>query len=260
MLEEFFCCVILVDSAMFVVNGISCLLNICSCLIVHAFAFREELTQKTGQKHSVRYERTAMVRTVKEDTDGKAHICNAIDWSSIYKTEEATWLKARIKYLLNGETTLSNWLRVRGYLKGLDEKTCTQQVQAFRHRWLQHLCEEYECQAVFDKAVKHLLTQKRRSESKRGCAYRSKSGDMCAVGCLISDKAYDPKIEGSSIYNSQVQEALAESGVPTYNKMVFLLADLQYIHDEASISLWKGHLRILAKQHNLTWKDEHEAL
>lgn len=32
---------------MFVVNGISCLLNIGSCLVFHAFALREELAQKT---------------------------------------------------------------------------------------------------------------------------------------------------------------------------------------------------------------------
>ena len=38
---------ILEDSAMLVVNGISCLLNISSCLVFHAFTLREELTQKT---------------------------------------------------------------------------------------------------------------------------------------------------------------------------------------------------------------------
>lgn len=32
---------------MLVVNGISCLLNISSCLVFHAFTLREELTQKT---------------------------------------------------------------------------------------------------------------------------------------------------------------------------------------------------------------------
>lgn len=49
---------------------------------------------------------------------------------------------------------------------------------------------------------------------------------MCAVGCLISDKAYDPEIEGHSVFNSQVQERLAESGVPIYSKMKFLLTEL----------------------------------
>ena len=69
-----------------------------------------------------------------------------------------------------------------------------------------------------------------------------------------------PKSKATQSTISGCKEKLAESGVPTYSKMQFLLADLQYIHDEASSSLWKGHLRTLAKLHNLTWKDEHEAL
>lgn len=175
---------------------------------------------------------------------------------------EAGWLRETVKDRLGPYTTLREYV-VKALNPDLSHLTYDErrnQFQAFRHRWLQHLCEEYECQTVFDKVVKHLLTQKRRSEGKQGCAYRGEGGDMCAVGCLISDKAYDPEIEGHSVYNSQVQEALAESGVPTYNKMVFLLADLQYIHDEASISLWKEDLQDLARHHNLTWKDEHEAL
>ena len=175
---------------------------------------------------------------------------------------EAGWLRETVKDRLGPYTTLREYVMrvISPDLSHLYYVKRDEQFQAFRHRWLQHLCEEYECQTVFDRVVKHLLTQNRRSEGKRGCAYRGKDGDMCAVGCLISDKAYDPKIENLSVLNSQVQETLAESGVPTYYKMRFLLADLQYLHDECSISLWKGHLRTLAKLHDLTWKDEHEAL
>ena len=36
--------------------------------------------------------------------------------------------------------------------------------------------------------------------------------------------------------------------------------DLQYLHDECPTDLWKTGLRNLARHHNLTWKDEHEAL
>ena len=35
---------------------------------------------------------------------------------------------------------------------------------------------------------------------------------------------------------------------------------LQYIHDRIAVSYWKPRLQDLAKRHNLTWKDEHEAL
>ena len=175
---------------------------------------------------------------------------------------EAGWLRETVKDRLGPYTTLREYVMrvISPDLSHLGYGERDEQFQAFRHRWLQHLCEEYECQVVFDKVVKHLLTQKRRSEGKRGCAYRGKDGDMCAVGCLISDKAYDPEIEGHSVFHLRVQETLAESGVPTYNRMKFLLADLQYLHDECSINLWKTDLQNLARHHNLTWKDEHEAL
>ena len=200
-----------------------------------------------------------------EDSGERLFICDAVVRAAADRKisgAEAGWLRETVKYRLGPYNTLEEYVvrAIKPDLSHLDYDENYDQFQAFRHRWLQHLCEEYECQAVFDKAVKHLLTQNRRSKNKRGCAYRGKGGDMCAVGCLISDKAYDPKIENSSVFNSQVQERLAESGVPTYRKMKFLLTDLQYIHDEASISLWKGHLRTLAKLHDLTWKDEHEAL
>ena len=200
-----------------------------------------------------------------EDSGERLFICDAALKAADDRKisgAEAGWLREAIKDRLGPYITLREYVvkAINPDLNHLTYDENYEQFQAFRHRWLQHLCEEYECQTVFDKVVKHLLTQKRRSEGKRVCAYRGKSGDMCAVGCLISDKAYDPKIEGSSVYNSQVLGKLAESGVPTYNKMKFLLGDLQYIHDARPISLWKVYLKKLAKKHNLTWKDEHEAL
>lgn len=175
---------------------------------------------------------------------------------------EADWLRETVKDRLGPYTTLGEYVMrvISPDLSHLTYDERNDQFQAFRHRWLQHLCEEYECQAVFDKVVKHLLTQKRRSEGKRGCAYHGEGGDMCAVGCLISDKAYDPEIEGHSVFHLRVQETLVDSGVPIYSKMKFLLADLQYIHDECPTDLWKTDLKELANHHNLTWKDEHEAL
>ena len=200
-----------------------------------------------------------------EDSGERLFICDAaVKAADDLKISgaEAGWLREAIKDRLGPYITLREYV-VKALNPDLDHLTYDEnydQFQAFRHRWLQHLCEEYECQAVFDKVVKHLLTQNRLSEGKRGCAYRDKDGDMCAVGCLISDKAYDPEIEGHSVFHLRVQETLAKSGVPTYNKMKFLLADLQYLHDECSISLWKTDLQDLARHHNLTWKDEHEAL
>ena len=206
-----------------------------------------------------------LAKTGHEALYERLFICDAVVRAAAARKisgAEAGWLRETVQDRLAPYDTLREYVVkvINPDLSHLTYKDRNTQFQAFRHRWLQHLCEEYECQAVFDKVVKHLLTQKRRSKDKKRCAYRGEDGAMCAVGCLISDKAYDPEIEGFSISSLDVQEKLAESGVPTYSKMKFLLTDLQYIHDEASISLWKGHLRTLAKLHDLTWKDEHEAL
>ncbi len=140
-------------------------------------------------------------------------ICDAVVRAAADRkisSAEAGWLLGAVYDRLGPYTTLREYVMrvITPDLSHLTYEDRNTQFQAFRHRWLQHLCEEYECQAVFDKVVKHLLTQKRRSEGKQGCAYRGKDGDMCAVGCLISDKAYDPEIEGHSVYYLRVQENL----------------------------------------------------
>ena len=213
------------------------------------------------------YERISpyLTKTGHETPGERLFICDAVVKAADDRkisSAEAGWLQDTMNDRLGPYITLREYVMrvISPDLSHLDYKDRNDQFQAFRHRWLQHLCEEYECQAVFDKVVKHLLTQKRRSEGKQGCAYRGKGGGMCAVGCLISDKAYDPEIEGFAVREAKVLDTLAASGVPTYNKMKFLLTDLQYVHDDAPISLWRSRLQNLAKQHNLTWKDEHEAL
>ena len=214
------------------------------------------------------YERISpyLAKKDQEASGERLFICDAVVRAAADRkisSAEAGWLRETVHDRLLPYTTLREYVMrvISPDLSHLAYKDRNTQFQAFRHRWLQHLCEEYECQAVFDKAVKHLLTQKRRSKNKRGCcAYRSEGGGMCAVGCLISDKAYDPKIEGSIVRETIVLDALAESGVPTYEKMKALLTNLQCIHDQRPIDLWKTDLQNLAKQHNLTWKDEHEAL
>lgn len=72
----------------------------------------EELTQKTGQKHSVRYERTAMVRTVKEDTDGKDTVTleipaliRALEWAR-EDAEDDVEIHKFVEKLINHEGTV----------------------------------------------------------------------------------------------------------------------------------------------------------
>ena len=200
-----------------------------------------------------------------EDSGEWLFICDAVLKAAAVRkisSAEAGWLRETIKDRLRPYTTLREYV-MRAIKPDLDHLTYDEnyyQFQAFRHRWLQHLCEEYECQAVFDKVVKHLLTQKRRSYGERGCAYRSEDGAMCAVGCLISDKTYELGIEGQSSWDVRVLAALNSSGIPTHGAMKSLLRNLQVLHDRIAVIHWKTHLKNLAKQHNLTWKDEHEAL
>lgn len=53
-------------------------------------------------------------------------------------------------------------------------------------------------QETFDKILKHLRTQGHPcmlSTGKGRCVYRNDAGESCAVGCLIPDEMYKPKLE-----------------------------------------------------------------
>lgn len=53
-----------------------------------------------------------------------------------------------------------------------------------------------QMQSDLNKMYDHLIEQGRASTRKRtGCAYRGDDNTMCAVGCLISDEAYNPEME-----------------------------------------------------------------
>ena len=70
---------------------------------------------------------------------------------------------------------------------------------------------------------------------------------MCAVGCLISDEAYNPKIEGQASWDVRVLAALGESGIPTHGTMKTLLRNLQDLHDRIDTIHWKTYLQDLAR-------------
>lgn len=97
---------------------------------------------------------------------------------------------------------------------------------------------------VFDKVRNHLLTQKQKSERGPGqsCGYRGKNGLQCAVGCLITDEAYNPEIEGEPISQELAQRCLIDSGITFTSKTEAMLLHLQYIHDFEDVSKWEGML------------------
>ena len=150
---------------------------------------------------------------------------------------------------------LEDWLQAKDLLTKLahlspDDRY--RQIQAYRHRWLKHLCEQYELQEVFDKVAAHLLRQRSRSYRKGGCAYRGKAGKMCAVGCLIADEHYRPSLEGSNLQSELVQAALKDSGINVTQDMKFMLEDLQTCHDYNEVSVWPQALRRIADHYKLS--------
>lgn len=91
------------------------------------------------------------------------------------------------------------------------------------------------------------------------CAYRSLDGKMCAVGCLISDEYYDPRIEGEVVprlvakYTRQrrLVQILKVCGID--NDQWPLLAALQSVHDTAAVDIWAEGLKKVAKRFGLNY-------
>ena len=107
------------------------------------------------------YERISpcLSKTRHEAPGERLFICGAVlkaaDDRKI-SSAEAGWLRETVKDRLGPYTTLQEYVMrvINPDLSHLSYDGRWNQFQAFRHRWLQHLCEEYECQAVFDKVVK----------------------------------------------------------------------------------------------------------
>jgi hypothetical protein len=111
-------------------------------------------------------------------------------------------------------------------------------------------------QEVFDKVATHLLTQNAKAmlpEDEEypveSCAYRAPDGKMCAVGCLIDEKLYDPSFERNSIDDRYLAEAISKSGVP--NEAWQLITDLQWLHDARYPEKWESGLQEIADKHSL---------
>ena len=95
-----------------------------------------------------------------EDSGERLFICDAVLKAAFDRKisgAEVGWLRETVCDRLRPYTTLREYVMrvISPDLSHLGYGERWNQFQAFRHRWLQHLCEEYECQAVFDKVVKH---------------------------------------------------------------------------------------------------------
>lgn len=117
-------------------------------------------------------------------------------------------------------------------------------------------------QEVFDRVVKHLLTQNKKSWSDEiyDCAYRNNEGLKCAIGCLISDENYYPELERYCIDSKELQNAIIKSGIRLKidnddiydpNGDLLFLYELQKIHDNFEPDTWPKKLFEHAKKWEL---------
>lgn len=110
-------------------------------------------------------------------------------------------------------------------------------------------------QEIFDKVKSHLLSQGKKSFQGISCAYRGDDGLKCAIGCLISDENYSSSLEGWTVGEASVLQALYGSGlgeiVWTERGQRLMLA-LQSVHDDCDPVDWPTQLKILAAEHGLT--------
>ena len=98
-------------------------------------------------------------------------------------------------------------------------------------------------QAIFDQSVAGLSRQGRPSqamiEGRVACAYRGTGGRRCAVGLVITDAEYHPRMEGLKIIQVSLDGLLPRR----LTRFLPLLEDLQAAHDG-----WPQHGRAWFKR------------
>lgn len=95
----------------------------------------------------------------------------------------------------------------------------------------------FDKQKDFDAVLTGLRAQNALAKGTIGeCFYRAPDGNKCAIGQLISDEKYDPKLEGKSAYNATVFSALypeADFEEPAVERHRHFLSELQRnLHDD----------------------------
>jgi hypothetical protein len=93
-------------------------------------------------------------------------------------------------------------------------------------------------QEIFDKVAQHLLAQGRPARAGDTCRYRAPDGSKCAIGCLIEDDQYAPRMEGIRLksladrYSGRLRNILNR----THGRRMFLVR-LQIVHDDCKTAL-----------------------
>jgi hypothetical protein len=112
-------------------------------------------------------------------------------------------------------------------------------------------------QKVFDTVAWHLLTQGQKCGDENQCRYRDEAGHKCAIGVLIPDDRYTPKMEGTAASILATTDAI---DIDYYHEGIranapedrdFLQA-LQDIHDDYDVSTWTTNLAACALGYGLS--------
>ncbi len=111
-------------------------------------------------------------------------------------------------------------------------------------------------QEIYDRVKAHLQRQGKPSFDEHGeCAYRGANGTKCAVGCLITDRAFAQYIGEDTncctINTTEVLTALTASGIFNVLGHLALLHELQVVHDVSPPPKWKERLAEVALNRGL---------
>jgi len=110
-------------------------------------------------------------------------------------------------------------------------------------------------QQIFTKVKNHLLSQNAKAMGKYGtCMYRTGEGLKCAVGCLIPDDVYDPKIEYKTVNNLCDGMVGSFTFLKDFDKN--FLRRLQVIHDNVDVKDWEKELKAFATLENLVYDND----
>ena len=101
-------------------------------------------------------------------------------------------------------------------------------------------------QEAFTTVVLHLRKQGRRAQENSKCRYRAPDGCMCAIGALIPDDQYSPKLEGSGVLAPAIRHLPALQDLN-----LNLLSDLQITHDLYALTRWEERFEYLAEKYEL---------
>lgn len=119
-----------------------------------------------------------------------------------------------------------------------------------------------DLQSTYTKILLALREQGRPSltegpEGQMNCMYRGDDGAKCAVGHLILEEVYSPRLEYWSVGSDPIMAALAASGIAPTHPMLNLLQACQIAHDsqlfEASLENWEQAMEQIAAEFSLTY-------